>query len=82
MPLSFPLSREAFVDLLPVADCALDAPAQIQSTGLGGGEILGAELAPALWQGSYRLRPMAACLGYKMQGLLEASLRWVMGGII
>lgn len=60
MALSFPLARADFLDLLPVQDLRLAPIAQTVATGLAGGDILTAEVAPALWQGSVDLAPMPA----------------------
>ena len=70
MSLTFPLTREAFLDKLPVQSVQMSCPAQNQITGLAGGEILGAEVAPALWQGSVSLAPMKARPAAELEALL------------
>lgn len=72
MALVFPLSREAFLDLLPVQPVRFACPVQNQITGLGGGEILTAEVAPALWAGSFNLPPMRARDAAEVEVLLDA----------
>lgn len=72
MALSFPLSKPAFMDKLSVARARFDAPTQRQVTGLGGGELLSAEVAPALWQGEVQLLPMAIASAAEIIGLLSA----------
>jgi hypothetical protein len=72
MALVFPLSREAFLDRLPVQPVRFACPAQNQATGLGGGEILTAEIAPALWSGSFNLAPMRARAAAEVETLLDA----------
>lgn len=63
MTLTFPVSRAEFFDLLPVADISMPTPApQRALTGLAGGDIMSAEVAPARWQGSVALAPMKARL--------------------
>jgi hypothetical protein len=58
MAVSFPLSTADFFDLLPVPSVKFFPKDHRQFTGLGGGEILSAELAPTLWEGRCELPEM------------------------
>lgn len=60
MAISFPLSRSAFLASLRVQKVQFFINRRDQMTGLGGGEILKAELAPSLWRGAVTLTPMKA----------------------
>jgi hypothetical protein len=72
MALVFPLAREAFLDKLPVQEVVMSCAAQLQQNGLRGGEILTAEVGPALWQGSIVLAPMPARQAAEVEALLAA----------
>lgn len=58
MAYSFPLSATEFVGLLGIQQIKLDAPPQIEANQTGGGELISADLAPALWTGEVRLGVM------------------------
>jgi len=61
MSIVFPLTLAAFFDRLPVQDVRLPPPVPgRQINNLAGGEILAAEVSPALWEGSVTLAPMRA----------------------
>lgn len=51
MPLAYPLSREAFWDILPVAQTAFELPENVELAATRGGEQLAAEAGERLWQG-------------------------------
>ena len=72
MALTFPLTRAAFLQALCVQGVAFDAPRQDRVTGLQGGEVLKAQAAPQLWQGSFTLAPMRARDAAEVQAVLEA----------
>lgn len=72
MAYSFPLSLSDFLLRLPVQGVRFHCPAQKSATGLGGGEILTAEVAPALWQGSVQLAPMRPRVAAEFEALIEA----------
>ena len=55
MALSFPLSRAAFMDLLPVQRMTFDIPETLSQTRTRGGEILTADNGARLWQGEITL---------------------------
>ncbi len=55
MALTFPLTREAFFDLLGVQRITFDCPEQVQIARTGGGEVLAADLGPRLWSGEVAL---------------------------
>lgn len=55
MTLSFPLPLSDYWDQLPVSTLSLDCPAQVETSGTGGGQILTREIAPRLWTGSVAL---------------------------
>lgn len=74
MALSFPLGRQAFMNKLKgwVSEASFHAPTQREITGLEGGDILSAEVAPALWQGTIALRPMPITFSAEIVALLSA----------
>lgn len=73
MALIFPLAPVSFMDRLPVQEMPpLICEPRRQITGLGGGEILSAEISPALWEGSVSLAPMPARFAEEITGLLSA----------
>lgn len=51
MSLAFPLTLANFWDQMPISTLALDCPAQVETAGTGGGQILTREIAPRLWRG-------------------------------
>lgn len=55
MALSFPLSRAAFMDLLPVQRMTFDIQETLSQTRTRGGEILTADNGARLWQGEITL---------------------------
>ncbi len=59
MAIVFPLSREAFLDRLPVHSVRFDPPAQNTTNNTAGGEILRAQVAPKLWEGYVAFYDMA-----------------------
>lgn len=72
MALQFPLDFADFFDLIP-ADAVTWAPMdQRQKTGLRGGEILTAEVAPTLWGGSVQLPTMRARRAAQIEAILTA----------
>lgn len=58
MAISFPLSLADFYDFLPIRSEYVSPGQQVSMSGTEGGEILTAEVAPALWQGSIELQNM------------------------
>jgi len=70
MAFSFPLTRAAFLNLLPVQDVRFYLGQQHQIAGLGGGEILKAETGPALWRGSVDLAPMKSRTAAEFEALI------------
>lgn len=58
MAITFPLPLADFYDFLPIASEEIAAVAQVTSSGTEGGEILTAEVAPALWRGRIALETM------------------------
>lgn len=72
MAITFPLSRAAFLDLVPSLEVKFWLGRQDQHTGLGGGQILSAEVAPPLWRGSVPLPPMKKREADELVALLEA----------
>lgn len=71
MALEFPLSAADFLDRLPVREVRFDLFRPQAITGLAGGEILRAALAPAYWRGSVALAPMAKRQAAEVQALLH-----------
>ncbi|WP_439137548.1 hypothetical protein [Roseicyclus sp.] len=72
MALTFPLSGSDFLDMLPVQDVQFQLARKAQVTGLRGGEMLSAEIAPALWEGRVSLAPMRARTAAEAQALIAA----------
>lgn len=72
MAFTFPLSIAAFLDRLPVQTARFHCPAQVAATGLAGGEVITSEIAPAMWQGSFSLKPMRPRIAAQLEVLLEA----------
>lgn len=72
MAITFPLSREAFLDLVPAREVKFWLGRQDQHTGLVGGQILSSEVAPPLWRGSVSLPPMKKRAADELVALLEA----------
>lgn len=68
----FPLSLSDFFLRLPVRESRFACPPQKSVTGLGGGEILTSEVAPALWQGSVQLAPMRPNMAAEFEAMIEA----------
>lgn len=58
MAYSFPLSRAAFMDRMPIARFTIDIPEAVEVSETGGGELLTAELGTRLWQGEIVLGKM------------------------
>lgn len=58
MALQFPLITSVFLDKLPISSITLDAPAQVEVSTTGSGEILEADLGPRLWLGEITLGRM------------------------
>lgn len=53
--MSYPLALSSFWSLLPIARCTLAPRAQVETVGLGGGDVLTASLGPSLWEGEVTL---------------------------
>lgn len=71
MSVEFPLSRSAFLSQLHVSAVTFHIDRQRQNTGLGGGEILSAEIAPPLWVGSVTLANMRKRHAAGVEALLD-----------
>lgn len=65
------LSRGNFMRKLTFSAFMMSAPTQRQVTGLAGGDILSAELAPALWRGEATVSPMPYDLAAEIAGVLD-----------
>jgi hypothetical protein len=72
MALSFPLPRETFFDLLPVARITFDCPEQIESSRTGAGEVLSADLVARLWSGGVTLGRLTRAETPPLLALLNA----------
>lgn len=55
MPLSYPLAREVFFDILPVAAASFHLPENVEQAATRGGEQLAAEVGERLWRGEITL---------------------------
>lgn len=74
MPLTFPLTREAFQAALPVAAVQFRLSEPIETARLGDGTVLSASLGAALWTGTIRLARRghrAAMASEALIGLLQ-----------
>lgn len=58
MPLAYPLARETFFDVLPIASMNLHLPEAVTLARTAGGEQLPAELGERLWTGQVTLGPL------------------------
>lgn len=58
MPLAYPLARETFFDVLPIASMNLHLPEAVALARTAGGEQLPAELGERLWTGQVTLGPL------------------------
>jgi hypothetical protein len=72
MSISFPLSLDAFADAYKVTDCSLVLAWQQESSGAGGGQVLYADRAPALWAGTVTLADMPLAAAEGAHALLNA----------
>lgn len=72
MSFSNPATKSEFFDTLPIQDVQLALRRQVQINNLGGGEILQAELAPAIWGGSVALAAMPKRQAAAIQAQLAA----------
>ncbi|MDE4059775.1 hypothetical protein [Phaeobacter gallaeciensis] len=70
MSFSNPATAAEFFDLLPIQEVQLRLDRQVQINNLGGGEILQAELFPAMWVGSVSIAPMPKRRASQVQALL------------
>ncbi|WP_291732344.1 hypothetical protein [Leisingera sp. F5] len=70
MAMVFPLPRAEFLNLLRVQEVRFQLDLQRQITGLAGGEILSAEVAPPLWRGAVSLAPMKKRTAAEVQALM------------
>ena len=68
----YPLTAAAFLGALPVSDTRFDLIHPRAVTGLNGGEVLTAELAPAYWRGSVTLGAMPKRAAAAIQAQLMA----------
>lgn len=59
MALSYPLTLAQFMDVMPIAEVSLQAPAQVQMSQTAGGEQLDFEIGPQLWRGRITLGRMS-----------------------
>lgn len=71
MALTNPLPRADFMSTLRAAEVSLAAPQNVQQTALRSGDILTAEVAPALWVGSVRLPPMRDAAAEDVLALID-----------
>lgn len=59
MALTFPLTIQQFMGLLPIGEIIFHPPPQAQINQTAGGEVMSAELGPMLWRGQIRLGKMS-----------------------
>lgn len=72
MALTFPLSLAAFADKLPIETVKWRLVFQQETTGLGSGEVITADLAPPRWEGDVTLGPMYHDQAASVQALVES----------
>jgi hypothetical protein len=72
MALIFPLPAADFLDLLPCQSVQFHCPPQTAATGLAGGDLIRAEVAPQMWQGAYTMPPMRPRVAASFEVLIEA----------
>ncbi|WP_247996674.1 hypothetical protein [Brucella tritici] len=72
MALTFPLSLAAFADKLPIETVKWRLAFQQETTGLGSGEVITADLAPPRWEGDVTLGPMYHDDAAAIQALIES----------
>ena len=71
MTLTFPLTRSAFFDLLPIQQMSFDCPEQLQQSRTGDGSVLTADLGARLWRGDVQLGPMTRSEAAQVRALLD-----------
>lgn len=72
MPLSFPYSVASFADVLRMSTVRMRLVADQQISGMGGGKIIVADLAPKHWEFEVTLINMENALARRVQALIEA----------
>ncbi|KAB2701311.1 hypothetical protein [Brucella lupini] len=72
MALTFPLSLAAFADKLQIETVKWRLAFQQETTGLGSGEVITADLAPPRWEGDVTLGPMYHDDAAAIQALIES----------
>ncbi|PQA72230.1 hypothetical protein [Brucella oryzae] len=72
MALTFPLSLAAFADKLPIETVKWRLAFQQETTGLGSGEVITADLAPPRWEGDVTLGKMRHEQAASIQALIES----------
>lgn len=71
MPLTFPLSTAAFLELLPVASITMQLPETVELSRTGGGEVLTDDLGARLWQGKVELGKLLTREAEEAQTLID-----------
>lgn len=72
MALTFPLSLAAFADRLPMQTAPFVLEEMMELSGLGSGDVIGAQLAPSRWTTSVRLAPMDFITARGIQTRIES----------
>ncbi|MFC6490905.1 hypothetical protein [Nitratireductor sp. GCM10026969] len=72
MPLTFPLATDVFQDVINVAAAPFRLQENQEVSGLGSGQLYGAELSPPLWTADVRLFPAFSDDAVQVQALLES----------
>lgn len=75
MALTFPLSQAAFADRLGIEHVKWKLQDNRQFSGLGSGQILGADLAPSLWTGDVTIGDHYHAKSREMEALINAIIR-------
>ncbi len=72
MALTFPLSLANFADKLKIVSVKWQLQRRDEVSGLGGGQVLTAQLSPPLWTGSVTLAPLYHGEADQIQALIES----------
>lgn len=75
MVLTFPLSTSAFADRLGIISAPLVLKDNREVSGMGSGQIIEADLAPALWTADVVTRPWRATEARRLEALINAVIR-------
>lgn len=75
MSVTYPLAQADFWQLLPISSLVLDCAPQIESSGLGSGQQISREVAPALWRGKVTLGRLTPAEAAETAALMDMVRR-------